>query len=268
MKNVKQLFMLMCCLAGGNSVLAQDGGFFAGINGAFNGTIVANQQNYGQKEMDYDGATFKPSYGLELGYQLNGASSLAIGAGILESGQKYRDTYGDGDELAKDIKMTYISIPVTYKHLFGGKNKPNEGTKFFVALGPQFDLMQKAEVAHEVNGSETSLAYFANFNAGNGNFSNFNAVAIQSLTSANNGDPADDKELFENMDIKAFLSLGLRSHITSSLSLDFGIRVGGSLTDINTEAWRLDGFKDGQRQEYEASRNVFGGLQIGLNYRF
>jgi len=242
------------------------GGFFAGIHASGNATIVANQQNYGQKEMDYDGVTFHPSFGIQLGYDLNGAHLLSIGAGIQKGGQKYKDGYGNGDQLRKEIKLDYISVPVTYTHVFGGAKDPNNGTKFFISVGPQFSLLQKSTVTHEVNGQDATLSNFANHVAGGGAPYQFNSVELAALTT--NGDPADDKDLFQSMDVQAFLGIGIQSYLSEYLFLTLELRGGGSITDINADEWQLDGYKDGKRQEYEASRNVFGGLRIGLNYKF
>ena len=242
------------------------GGFFVGLNASGNATIVANQQNYGQKEMDFDGVTFHPSFGLEVGYDLNGANLLSIGAGIQQGGQKYKDGYGNGDQLRKEIKLNYINIPVTFTHVFGGAKDPNNGTKFFVSLGPQFSLLQKAEISHTVNTKDVTLTSFANHVAGGGDPYQFNSQALASLTT--NGEPADDKDLFQSVDVQAFLGLGIQSYLSENLFLTFELRGGGSITDINADEWQLDGYKDGKRQDYEASRNVFGGLRIGLNYQF
>ncbi len=242
------------------------GGLYLGLNGSGNATIVANQMNYGQKEMDYDAVTFHPFFGLELGYDLNGGSMLSLGANLQQTGQKYKDGFGNGDKLKKEIKLNYLSIPITYRFVVGGAKDPNHGTKFFIALGPQFSLLQKAEVTHNVNGKDVTLEAFANHVAGGGAPYNFNSAEINKLTT--NGEPANDKDLFASMDIQGFVGLGIQSFLSQSFFITLELRGGGSLTDINAEAWRLDGYKDGQRQKYAASRNVFAGLRLGLNYKF
>lgn len=241
--------------------------FFVGLNGSYNMIIVANQQNYGQKEMDYDGATLKPSFGLTLGYDINGKSQVSVGAGIYNGGQKYNDTYSGNDNLKKDIKLSYLSIPVLFTQVFSKTESIQKGTKFFVRIGPQFNLLQSATVDHTVNGSDVSLAAFANFPAGGGNFVNFNADAINTLVAAD-GNPDNDKSLFASTDIMGVLGIGIKTYFSSHFSLDIELRGGASLTDINAEEWHLDGFKDGKRQTYEVSKNAFGGLTVGLNYAF
>ena len=265
MNLIKMFTFSSITLLSAGSVMAQ-GGFFVGVNASGNATIVANQMNYGQKEMDYDGVTFHPSFGVTLGYDLDGGNQLSIGAGIQQGGQKYKDGYGNGDQLEKEIKLNYIAIPLAYTHVFGGAKDPNNGTKFFVTLGPQFNLLQSAEVSHTVNGKDVTLSDFANHIAGGGNAYQFNSAEILKLTT--NGEPADDKDLFNSMDIQGFLGIGIQSYLSESLFLTFELRGGGSITDINSDEWQLDGYKDGKRQDYEASRNVYGGLRIGLNYKF
>lgn len=264
MQLFKKITIFCCAFMTFGSISAQDGGFFAGINASGNATIVANQQNYGQKEMDYDAVTFHPSFGLTIGYDLDGANQLSIGAGLQKGGQKYKDGYGNGDQLRKEIKLDYINIPITYTHVFG--EDPGTGTKFFVSVGPQFSLLQTAEVSHTVNSADVTLNQFAIHVAGGGPAYNFNAAELLTLTTA--GEPADDKDLFKGVDVQGFLGLGIQSYLSENLFLTVELRGGGSITDINAEEWQLDGYKDGERQEYEPSRNVFGGLRIGLNYKF
>ncbi|HPB52763.1 MAG TPA: outer membrane beta-barrel protein [Saprospiraceae bacterium] len=265
---MKSIRTTLCMLLVALFTLQSDaqGGLYLGLNGSGNATIVANQMNYGQKEMDYDAVTFRPAFGLELGYDLNGGSMLSIGANLQQAGQKYKDGYGNGDKLNKEIKMSYFAIPVTYRLVFGGKKDPNHGTKFFVAVGPQISLIQSAEVTHQVNEKEVTLETFANHIAGGGAPYNFNSAEIGKLTT--NGEPANDKDLFASMDIEGFVGLGIQSFLSESFFMTLELRGGGSLTDINAKDWRLDGYKDGQRQKYEASRNVFAGLRLGLNYKF
>ena len=263
---VSQLIPTLLFLLISYSSAYTQGGFFAGLNGSYNATIVANQMNYGQKELDYDGVTFHPTFGLEIGYDINGGSQLSLGISSQQSGQKYKDGYGNGDKLKKQIKLNYIAIPLTYKFLVGGKKTPHQGTKFFVALGAQFGLLQKAEVTHNVNGQNTTLAAFANHIAGGGDPYNFNSNAIAGLTS--NGEPANDKDLFQSSDIQGFLGIGIQSYFTEKLSMSVEGRAYGSLTDINAEKWRLDGYKDGKRQTYGKSQNVAAGLRLALYYNF
>jgi hypothetical protein len=266
MKNQLQLlFLLILAFVIVQTSTAQNAGFFVGLNGSYNMTIVANQMNYGQKEMDYDGATLNPSFGLTIGYDINGKSQLSVGAGISNGGQKYNDTYGS-DNLKKHIKLSYLSIPVLFTQVFSKTDKIEKGTKFFVRIGPQFSFLQSASVEHTVNDHDVTLEIFANYLAGGGNFLNFNADAIHKLVI--NGEPSEDKSLFNSLDIAGVLGLGIKTYFNSNFSLDIELRGGGSLTDINADAWHLDGFKDGKRSAYGPSRNVFGGLNIGLNYKF
>ncbi|MBK7739858.1 MAG: outer membrane beta-barrel protein [Saprospiraceae bacterium] len=166
---MKSIRTTLCMLLVALFTLQSDaqGGLYLGLNGSGNATIVANQMNYGQKEMDYDAVTFRPAFGLELGYDLNGGSMLSIGANLQQAGQKYKDGYGNGDKLNKEIKMSYFAIPVTYRLVFGGKGSQS-WNEIFVAVGPQISLLQSAEVTHQVNEKEVTLETFANHIAGGG----------------------------------------------------------------------------------------------------
>lgn len=248
------------------ALLAQQGGFFIGAEGSYNMTIILNQQNYGQKEMDYDGATLKPSFAAFIGYDINGKTSILVGAGLIKGGQKYKDSYGNSDNLAKDIQLNYLSIPISVVQVFSGKDL-YKGTNLFVRLGAQFNILQSATVEHFVNDKVSNLQSFANYAAGGGAFINFNESKIKELTNAN-GDLDDDAALFQKTDIKGILGIGARSYLSEQLSLDIELRTGISITDINATDWRIDGYKDGKRQTYAPSRNAFIGINVGISYRF
>lgn len=264
--SIRPFFVFIFLIAGIYLSAQNTNGFIVGVNGGANYVLVVNQMNYGQKEMDYNKVTIKPSYGLQVGYDFNGADIVTLGAGIQKAGQYYKDSYGSGAELEKNIDLQYLAIPLSYMHVFGGKNNPSSGTKFYVVLGPQFNILQDAKVEHKINGKEASLLAFAIYDT-DGTFTNANASKLQSLVNAD-GNVANDKDLFQGSDIQGFLGLGVRHYFTDNFSLNADLRFGYSLTDINADKWQLDGFADGKVQTYGPSKNAYGAIKIGLNYKF
>lgn len=260
--------LLSVCFIFTGTLSAQDGKFFVGIEGAYNAHVIANQQNYGQRELDYDGVTYKPAYGVKVGYNFNGRSVVSIGAGFIQGGQKYfDDDYGNGDELKRTVQLKYLSIPITYRQIFSNTDNIYHGTKMYVEAGAQINLLQSAAVTHIVNGNDVTLLEFATYDTGDGPFTNPHESVIKENVEAD-GEPEEDADLFEDTDIRGFIGLGVVIYLSENFSLDIGLQGGISVTDINDDDWRLKGLHAGALHEYEPSRNAFGGLNVGLKYLF
>jgi len=70
------------------------------------------------------------------------------------------------------------------------------------------------------------------------------------------------KERFSSMDVFARMDLGVDITVVKHLMIEFGIKLGYGLMDLNASDYRL---KD-HSGNYNPSHNVFGGLTLGLNY--
>lgn len=264
--NLRQFFTLIFAAITFMVSAQNESGMIIGVNGGVNYSFVINQMNYGQKEMEYNKVSLRPAFGLHFGYDFNGSDILSLGVGMQKGGQFYKDSYGSGAELEKNIDLQYLAVPLTYMHVFGGKNKPSSGTKLFAVLGGQFNLLQKAEVTHKINGADATLYDFAVYKT-DGSFTNANTAVLATLTGTD-GKLDDDKELFNDSDIQAFAGLGVQSYFSENFFLTVDFRVGYSLTDLNKDAWHLDGFSDGKIQPYDSSNNAYGALRLGLSYKF
>ncbi len=65
------------------------------------------------------------------------------------------------------------------------------------------------------------------------------------------------------MDVFARMDLGLDITLVKHLMIEFGIKLGYGLMDINATDYRLND----DTGKYHPSHNVFGGLTLGINYR-
>lgn len=251
----KLLFLSICtCLS--LQIHAQTQ-FFAGINGGYVAKAIINQNNYGQNEMDYVQG-YSPLFGLTLGVDLDNKHLVRLEPQLLSIGQPYEDQIG-GSAFNKDVRLDYIHIPLTYTFVVNGGSKgENQGVNFFITAGLYAGILNDASMDLSINNQTATLFQFSTSGGGNPN-----TAALVSLLPGN-GNPADYKELYNSTDFGGIFGLGVQAFLTEKLKLSLEIRTGASLGDINAEAWRLNN-KDGN---YEASRNLYGGLLLGLSYYF
>jgi len=225
--------LLFACIP----AIAQKGLYF-GLAGTIQSTWVTNQNNYGLPEMDY-----KTAYGgaanLNLGYDFTNHLGVKIEVGYGKFGQKYTDKMGDST-FSREIKMNHLMIPILLKYRTGGSI-----AKFYVAIGPQFDMLLSANQSYIMNGKnyEDSLE----------------TVSGKTFVVGQE----EIKERFSSMDVFVRMDLGVDITVVKHLMIEFGIKFGYGLMDLNSTDYRL---KD-HSGTYHPSHNVFGGLTLGLNYR-
>ena len=243
------IFLILSLLLAG-PMFAQH--FYIGVNGAVNSTWITNVKNDSMPDMNYK-STIHPSFGLNIGYQFNEHLALVLmpGYGIL--GQKLEDSYTSDtiiaksttnpNEFARDIKLTYFQIPLLFKYTVGG-----QVTKFFVAVGPQFNMLMSAKQTFTKNGS-TWHEQFLNRTSGKIEYR----------------DTEDIKDHYNSMDIQARLDFGLEFMVAKKLMIDAGLNLGYSLMDINASDWKVT---KKASESYTASHNLVGGFTVGVNYVF
>jgi len=217
-------------------VIAQKGLYF-GVAGTIQSTWITNQNNYGLPEMDYQ-TTFGGAANLNVGFDFTNNLGIKIEFGYGKFGQKYTDTKGDS-VFSREIKLNHLMIPVLFKYRVGGSI-----VKFYLAIGPQFDFLLSAKQNYLLNGAmyDTTLE----------------SVSGEKFTVGKE----EIKERFSSTDIFARMDLGLDITIVRHLLIEFGVKVGYGLMDLNTTDYHL---KD-HSGSYHPSHNVFGGLTLGLNY--
>ena len=242
------LGLLMVCLS--FAAMGQ-GKIYLGGTAGINGIFILNQNNYGQSELDYDTKTGSV-YGLQLGYYLNSKNAINVEILFSNQGQAYKDEISN-ETLNKDVDLSYLMIPLTFKHIFG-LDPASKRTRFYINIGPYLSLLQSAGVSFQRNGADTDLIDFVTFNGGNPNASTLAAM----------GNPSDDKDLFSGTDFGLLGGLGMDYNLAMGLVIGLELRAGMGLSDMNAESWQLVN----RDNVYEKSRNFFTGIKLGVGYLF
>jgi hypothetical protein len=253
MKNLFTAVALIGLLSASFTSIAQTS-FFGGANVGYNGKVIQKQNNYGQRLMDYEfeGAL---NYGLSLGLDFGNKHILQVDALLINGGQSYNHQY-DGFSLSKQVNLSYLQIPLTYRLVAKKRGQDaNTGTSFHILLGAYVGFLQGVEMNTQINGQESTFYDFVNYRTQNPNSQFLN----QQIPDGTN--PEFDN-LFTDTDLGVLAGLGIQSFLTKELKLIAEIRAGYSLQDINAEMWRLTS----SRGEYNESRNLFASLNLGLVY--
>jgi hypothetical protein len=214
-------------------------GLYVGVSGAIQSTWVTNQNNYGLPEMDYN-TTFHGAANINIGYDFTDHLGVKAEVGYATYGQKYKDQKGDST-LSREVKMNHYTIPVMFKYRVGGKV-----TKFYVAVGPQFDLLSSASQTYTLNNHD----YVDTLNTLSGKPFNVGA--------------SDITDRYNSLDIMARMDLGVDITLIEHLVIELGLKFGYGLMDINASDFQLPDHSGA----YHPSHNVFGGLVLGVNWHF
>jgi hypothetical protein len=224
--------------------------FQIGLGAGLVGKVIANQNNYGQRELDYVN-NFGASFGLQAEVILGERHGILGGIFLQDAGQHYESTIS-GLRFNKQVDLKYLQIPLLYRYHFGDE----DGVRFFIGAGPYFGFLSSAEMNHQLNNADVSF-----FQLITADFSNANALAIATQVNAN-GEP-DYESMYQSLDLGLIFNFGVKIPLGDILQLAPQFRIGGSLTDINSDAWRYNNNKG----EYELSRNAFGVFMMAVNYR-
>jgi len=215
-------------------------GFNIGIGANYNATFIINQNIYGgSPQLDYKETT-SFAYDLGLGYNFTRWIGIKAEVGMTPMGQKYYN-HDDIPSITRDVKLSYITVPVMAHISFGGKV-----FRFYANLGPQFAFLTKATQSYLKDGNPLPKFY--------------NPEIKDSIDVSK----TDIKDRYKSMDIMARFDCGLDIILISHIGINIGVSGAYGLTDINASAWQLKN-SDGV---YKPSHNVYGGLNIGLRYCF
>jgi len=242
MKKLYYAFLALFLLASFPG-LAQKG-FYFGFAVTGQSTWITNQNNYGLKEMDLK-STFGIGYNVNIGFDFTNHIGLKTEIGMARYGQKYTDSrdssqYDTGGEFDRDVQLNYLTIPIMFKYRLGGPI-----AKFYVAVGPQFNMLMSAKQTYSRNGKPFLVEI-------NDTLSGKTFLAGKE----------EIKERFAGSDIMARVDLGMDITVVKHLIIEIGVKLQYGLMDLNSADFRL---KDNSGN-YAASHNIAGGLTIGVNY--
>jgi hypothetical protein len=119
-----------------------------------------------------------------------------------------------------------------------------EIAKFYVAIGPQFNMLLSADQNYLVNGSTF--------------MDTVKTLSGKPFAVGQRG----IKDRFVSMDIFARMDFGVDITLTNHLMIEVGIKFGYGLDDLNTADYRLKN----NTGIYHASHDVTGGITVGINY--
>jgi hypothetical protein len=243
MKRIFLLFTAFLLLSAVPSIAQK--GFYFGIAGSGNSTWITNQNNYGLPEMDYT-STFAFGGNLGVGYDFTDHLGLKLELGLNQISEKYHDTQSS-TELARQVKLNYFNIPILFRYRTGGKV-----AKFYVAVGPQFNMLRSATQTYTANGQPLSDSITKKTLSG-----------TQFIVGAEN-----IKDRYNSLDIVGRMDLGVNITVVEHLMIDVGLTMGYGLTDINASDYRIPDFpKEGATVgTYHPSHTIFGGLTVGISY--
>jgi hypothetical protein len=230
------------------SIQAQD--IRVGLTGGLNSTWLLNKNVFDQGDNLDVASTFGGRIGIEGIYSFSEKAGVSLGINFLSNNsQKYT---GDVLNFNYDVKtkLSYIDIPVLFRLTSSG------GTYF--EIGPQIGLLTSA-TQDSSSSAPGAISYSGKDVKYGYNSTNFALVF---------GFGADI-DVSENIYITTGLRLGYGfSDVTKEFSTDAefdnALPVGG-VQSFSTNAANTD---DKGNFNYEATNRAFGGLHLGVSYKF
>jgi hypothetical protein len=223
-------------------------GFYLGVAGNFSTSYIMNQNIYGLVALKEEVITSGLGANLSIGYDFPTTIGLKTEVGFGTIGQKYKPkNQGDTTTIDRRIKLNYLNVPLLLKIRAGGKI-----AQFYLLVGPQFSFLMSANQDYTIGGKP-----YPDIDVRINNNDTITNIVVDRAKK-------DVKDRYSSMDIFARLDLGADIYLIPKLFLNVGVSFNYGLTDINASDWRLNDV-DGN---YNASHNVYGKLNIGINYRF
>jgi len=227
-------FVAMLLFAG--NVMSQQ--LYFGLSGTGLSPVITNQNNYGLPfEMDYV-FTMGGGGNVNIGYDFNNHLGLKLEVGWAKLGQKYSDTYYD-TLYTRNIKLNYLQIPLLFKFRSGG-----DVAKFYIMAGPQLNMLLSASQEYLKGGVR------------------YDSIKGWILPVKIGEETITDR--FNKIDIMGRIDLGVDIVLSPNLFLNMGITMAYGFTDINAAAYRNP--VNNPTYTYNASHNLYGGFNFGINY--
>jgi hypothetical protein len=249
---MKKILTLICFAIFGMTFMDAQTSIYIGPQSMIHHRSILNQNNYGQRELEYVFDT-RISYGAAVGIDFNNRHLIQLEANIMQLGQSYEGNFNSLN-LEKEVTLNYLQLPLTYRFVTGSADKEaRKGTHMTLSIGGYIALQQSADIVHSINNSSSTFYDFVTHQVDNRNIIGLNNNL------PNRGNPNYD-DLFTSQDIGALAGIGVQSFLNKFIKISLEARAGVSLKDINDTNWRFLNISG----DYGASRNFFGGISLGL----
>jgi hypothetical protein len=239
---MKRVLIIVALVSASMVVQAQN--VRLGLSGGINSTWLMNKNVFDQNDGLDIAASFGGRIGIDAIYSFSEKVGVSVGVNFLSShNQKYTgDATGiDGD---LTVKLKYLDIPILFRLT------STSGTYF--EIGPQFGILNSAKETYE--GNSTGFDY----------------------------DNISVKNGFETTNIAAILGFGVDIDVTDNIFITTGLRLGYGISDVtkefssplnlvlgtNSAATEFAHMDDDGQFNYEKTSRVFGGLHLGVSYKF
>ena len=145
----------------------------------------------------------------------------------------------------RKISLNYFQIPLLFKYRTGG-----ESAKFFLAVGPQLDLL--------LSGKQT-------FDPSNPMYDTLRPQPIIGGTFKISTE--DIKERYSSLEIMGRLDLGVEIIVAKHLFIDLALTMAYGFMDINSTDWRIPDYATPPATgTYNKSNIAYAGINLGINY--
>ncbi len=227
--------------------------FRLGISGGVNSTWLMNKNVFDANDGLDIAATFGGRVGIDAIYSFNDKVGVGIGFNFLSrNSQKYTgdEAFLDGD---LTTQLNYFDVPITFRLTSTG------GTYF--ELGPQFGFLTSAKETYE--GDVASAFDYEDYSV---------------------------KGAFNTTNVALILGFGADIDVSENVFITTGIRLGYGFSDVTKEYESSEEFlsdnpdaafsnafyltsvaaqiDDDGDLNYEKTSRVFGGLHLGVSYKF
>ena len=252
---MKQLTFLYVALCLPFVAVAQS--WHAGLQGGFNSVWIANQNNYGFSELNYE-YKFGGIGGLSAGYNFNPNSGVQVEIDFAGMGQDYfakvRDfgpinNAGNQEKVStyRYVDLNYLQIPVLYR--FTSNRSKNDLLAFHAMIGPSIGFLLSADQYYEAdvenNGTLVEIPL------------DLIAQAIPEFAATPESE--DAKAFFNGTDFGVHIDLGLDIFVNENLFITPSVKGYYGFSDINAEPTT-------QRDDYAPSHNAYLGINVGIHY--
>ncbi len=124
-------------------ITAQDTGFYAGLQTAFQISLICNSNDFDTGgDLDFDG-TYTYAAGVDLGYKFKPACGIQTGFIYSKQGQNYRTA--NNVHANYKTELSYYKIPVLFNYYI----RPEKKWSFIAQAGLQLSLLSEAKSSRE-----------------------------------------------------------------------------------------------------------------------